>query len=184
MTEQNQTIRIELDLSPQSLAAASVQIYLRDRTILPTPEQLPEYLNIRAATFVSIKTGEGRLRGCIGSIEPIYPNAAIEIINNAIKAATTDYRFEPVRVDELDQLIYSVDILSTPEPFEDLSEHDPKIFGLIIETLEGKRGVLLPDLEGINTAEAQLSALRRKIGLQHDSKIRMSRFRVSRYGRK
>jgi MEMO1 family protein len=171
------------DIAPEGLAQASVEFYVRERTIFPAPEQLPDFLNMRAGAFVSIKTVEGRLRGCIGSIEPIYQNVATEIIQNAIKAATADHRFEPVHSAELDLLIYSVDILSSPEPIFHLQGHDPKIYGLIIET-ETCRGVLLPNLEGIDTAEIQIAALRRKIGLPADLPVRMSRFSVNRYGKK
>lgn len=171
-------------LVPLSLARAAVEAYVRGRDIISTPAALPARLLERAGTFVSIKNLRGELRGCIGTIEPVHKTVAQEIIRNAIKAATEDYRFSPVYEYELGELRYSVDILTPMEIVSDLSAHDPKIYGLMIETAAGRRGVLLPDLEGIDTAEIQLDALRRKIGLCSDVPLKMSRFRVERFGHK
>ncbi|MEW6734587.1 MAG: AmmeMemoRadiSam system protein A [Acidobacteriota bacterium] len=170
--------------TPPLLARKAVENYLRSHIVIDSPMPLPTGLYTRAATFVSIKTDQGQLRGCIGTIQPLYDNVAEEIIRNAIKAATEDYRFPPVREIELECLVYSVDILTPLESIDNLSEHDPLIYGLMIETLTGRRGVLLPDLEGIKTAEAQLAALRHKIGLAADIPVKMSRFRVERFGKK
>ena len=178
------TAQSKKPIAPTELARAAVEAYVRSRAVLSVPEELTDELKAKAAAFVSIKTSEGRLRGCIGSIYPLYENVAQDIVKNAIKAATEDYRFEPVCISELDILVYSVDILSPIEPIADLESHDPTIYGLLIETAEAKRGVLLPDLEGIDTAETQLCALRNKIGLSADIAVKMSRFRVIRFGKK
>jgi AmmeMemoRadiSam system protein A len=173
-----------VEITPQWLASAAVEAFVRDKQVFAPPQELPDYLAIKAGAFVSIKTGRGELRGCIGTIEPVRENIAEEIVRNAIKAASEDYRFIPVRSEELIHLNYSVDILSPIEPIEDLNDHDVKVHGLIIESMAGRRGVLLPDLAGIESAEAQLTALRNKIGLLSDIPVKMSRFRVQRYGKK
>lgn len=168
----------------QQLAQSAVEHYLRDNRVIEPNEPLPAYLKTRAGVFVSIKTKKGELRGCIGTIEPTCADVAHEIIRNAIKAATEDYRFRPLAISELSDLTYSVDLLSPLETITDLSDHDPKIWGLMIEAMGGRRGVLLPDLAGIETADEQLKALRHKVGLSEDVFIVMKRFRVQRYGNK
>jgi AmmeMemoRadiSam system protein A len=172
------------ELSPDTLAKIALETYLRQSTVIFPPVDLPSYLKVKAGSFVSLKTRQGQLRGCIGTIEPIYENVAIEIIHNAIKAATKDYRFNPVEVRELESLVYSVDILSPLEPITDLTNHDVQIYGLMIEAGQGRRGVLLPALPGIDTAEIQLIALQQKVGISPDTPIKMSRFSVNRYGQK
>jgi hypothetical protein len=172
------------ELTPQLLAKIVLETYLKEGKIISPPTDLPDFLKVKAGSFVSIKTLKGELRGCIGTIEPSCENVAVEIINNTIKAATQDYRFNPVEESELDHLVYSVDILSLPEPIETLENHNVEIYGLIIETLQGRRGVLLPALPGIDTAETQLRALQNKIGISQNVPIKMSRFSVDRYGKK
>lgn len=173
------------ELSPEVLAKIAVENYLEKGIVISLPSDLPEYLKVKAGSFVSIKTLQGDLRGCIGTIFPSCENVATEIVHNSIKAATEDYRFAQIRQEELSSLIYSVDILSPLEPIADLTNHNVQIYGLMIETVfQGRRGVLLPALSGIETAEAQLSALQRKIGISPDTPIKMSRFSVNRYGQK
>ena len=138
----------------------------------------------RAACFVSIKTSSGDLRGCIGTVEPIKQNLAEELVANAINAATRDPRFPPVAAEELGNLRYSVDILGPSEPaeFEDL---DPKLYGVIVEDESGyKRGLLLPDIEGVETARQQVDIAARKAGISSDETVKLSRFRVDRYREK
>ena len=121
------------------------------------------------------------MRGCIGTIEAVKESLAEEIISNAISAATRDPRFPPVAPDELSHLRYSVDVLSKPEPttFEGL---DPKIYGVIVEDLQGtRRGLLLPDIEGVETATQQVEIAARKAGIAPGTLLRLSRFRVERF---
>lgn len=172
------------EITPICLARMSLESYLKNQTTVKTPDSLPDYLQLKAGCFVSLKTKQGNLRGCIGTLFPVCNNVAEEIIRNSVQAATQDYRFKPVTLEELDNLTYSVDILSPLEPIEDLSDHDVKIYGLLIEAVGGRRGVLLPALPGIDTAEAQLIALRHKAGIPIDTPIKMSRFSVDRYGDK
>ena len=133
----------------------------------------------KAGVFVSIKK-HGHLRGCIGTFMASHENIAVEIIHNAVSAATQDPRFGPVEEDELDELTYSVDVLSPPEKVKDQSELDPKIYGVIITT-GYRKGLLLPDLEGVDTVEDQLKITRMKAGILPDEKIEIFRFRVQRY---
>lgn len=166
------------------LARLAVETLVREGRVLETPPVSDDsLLGQRAACFVSIKTDEGDLRGCIGTVEPVRANLAEELIHNAISAATRDPRFFPVESSELPRLRYSVDVLSPPEParFEDLN---PKIYGLIVEDEKGRRGLLLPDLEGVGTAAQQLNITARKAGISPDSDVRLYRFRVRRYGEK
>ncbi|MDX6272136.1 MAG: hypothetical protein QOD28_3359 [Acidobacteriota bacterium] len=165
------------------LARRSVETFVRERRVLEVSSGARDsLLGQRAACFVSIKTDEGDLRGCIGTVEPVRATLAEELIHNAISAATRDPRFSPVEISELPRLRYSVDVLSPPEParFEEL---DPKTYGLIVEDERGRRrGLLLPDLEGIENAEQQLQITARKAGIPPGVDVKLYRFRVRRYG--
>jgi AmmeMemoRadiSam system protein A len=161
-----------------ALARRAVEAFVRDGLVLEAPAEM---FDQRAACFVSIKTFEGDLRGCIGTIEPVKPTLAQELIANAINAATRDPRFTPITTDELPRLRYSVDVLSTPEPatFEEL---DPAIYGVIVEDQAGlRRGLLLPDLKGIETARQQVNIAARKAGIAPGTPLKFSRFRVERF---
>lgn len=132
-----------------------------------------------AACFVSLHGPGGTLRGCIGTLHPLTPSLDREISRNALAAATEDPRFPPVRYEELRGLHLSVDVLSEPEPAgpEDL---DPRIYGVIVSA-RGRRGVLLPDLEGVDTVEQQIAIAARKAGLDPREPLELQRFRVERY---
>jgi AmmeMemoRadiSam system protein A len=138
----------------------------------------------RAGAFVTIHLDQ-RLRGCIGTIEPLCDALAEEVIRNAVAAATRDPRFPPVRRDELDDLTVKVDVLSPPERVNSLAELDPARYGLIVQSaaLPWKRGLLLPDLPGIDTVEKQVDWTRtHKAGITDpDEPVEMFRFRVDRY---
>ncbi|HEX7721493.1 MAG TPA: AmmeMemoRadiSam system protein A [Pyrinomonadaceae bacterium] len=167
--------------SVASLARRTIEAFITSNTVIDPPADLPDLFNARAGCFVSIKTRDGDLRGCIGTIEPVKDTLGEEIIANAISAATRDPRFTPVRAAELPNLKYSVDVLSAPEPcsFDDL---DPKIYGVIVEDeSEFRRGLLLPDLEGIDTAEQQVEIASGKAGLTPDADVKLFRFRAERY---
>jgi len=165
-----------------SLARAAVETYVRDGRLLE-PESAPpsSLLRERAACFVTIKTAERELRGCIGTVEPAKATLAEEIIANAVSSATRDPRFHPVAEDELAALRYSVDVLLPPEParFEDL---DPSVFGVIVEDETGsRRGLLLPAIEGVGTAREQVEIAARKAGIRPGTPLRFFRFRVRRF---
>ncbi len=163
-----------------ALARAVVETYVRDGQVISAPDELSELLMQRAGCFVSIKTLAGELRGCIGTIDPLKDTLAEEVISNAIGAATRDPRFRPIRKDELPDLKYSVDVLSPPEPCKHV-ELDPKIYGLIIEDENGRRGLLLPNLKGIETAAQQIEIASRKAGIRAGAEVKLGRFRSYRY---
>ena len=156
-----------------------LETYIRQRKILEPPPELPEELRERAGAFVSLKKG-GQLRGCIGTILPTQDNLALEIRENVISSGTRDYRFSPVREDELDELVYSVDILSPPEPVSSKDELDPKKYGIIVRS-GARTGVLLPDLEGVDTVDQQISIALQKAGIRPDEPYTIERFSVTRY---
>lgn len=160
------------------LAKDTVEGYVRDSK-LPQPSELTPEMRGKAGVFVSIKK-HGQLRGCIGTFEPDKSNVAQEIISNAVSSAIKDPRFLPVVAEELPDLTYSVDVLTTPEPVESEKELDPKRYGVIVE--KGKRhGLLLPDLEGVDTVEQQIDICRQKAGIAPDEPVKLYRFEVKRY---
>jgi MEMO1 family protein len=163
-----------------SIAREAVESFVRGDK--PRPPSSPSgLLAERAPCFVSLKTIDGDLRGCIGTIEPSKDNLAEEIFANAISAASQDPRFLRVDPSELGGLRYSVDVLMTPEPcgFEDL---DPSRYGVIVEDANGEqRGLLLPDIPGVETAAQQVEIAARKAGIAKGAALRISRFRVQRF---
>lgn len=163
-----------------TLARQTLETYVRDGSVLKAPAGLPEeMIRNRAGVFVSIKKA-GRLRGCIGTISPVRKNIAEEIINNAISSGTQDPRFEPVEEDELDSLVYSVDVLMEPEPISSIDELDVIRYGVIVRS--GMRsGLLLPNLEGVDTPEEQVSIALQKAGIRRGDKYGMERFEVIRH---
>ena len=180
-----------------SLAKLTVENYIREgKVITPFPDLPEEFLNKRAGTFVTIEK-DGELRGCIGTYLPTRINIAQELIRNAIAAASEDYRFGPIKKEELSYLSYTVYILSYPEPVKDIKELDPKKFGIIVKTgpfaypdqenvvfdgvIPYKTGLLLPDLDEVDTVEKQISIACQKGGIDQKSKIFIYRFTVEKY---
>ena len=196
------------------LAKSAVESYVKEKKVIGPPKDLPEeFLKKKAGTFVTIER-DGELRACIGTYLPTRINIAEEIIRNAIAAASEDYRFGPIKIEEFPRLSYTVYILSYPEPAKDIKELNPKKFGLIVKTgpftypssSEGekreqtlfdhpnqedvvfdgtvpyKTGLLLPDLEGIDTAEKQLFIACQKGGIDpQKEKIFIYRFTVEKH---
>ncbi|HSV32240.1 MAG TPA: AmmeMemoRadiSam system protein A [Atribacteraceae bacterium] len=142
-------------------------------------ELLPPFLKERGGAFVCLKRN-GQLRGCIGTVFPCRESLIEEIIQNAVSAATEDRRFQPLSKSELSAVAITVDILSKSETVTDLSTLNPKKFGVIVGW-QRLRGVLLPDLEGVDTAEEQLSIARRKAGIPSGVPVTIRRFTVDRY---
>lgn len=164
------------------LARQTIETYVREHRVIDPPQVLTPEMQQRAGTFVSLHDQWGELRGCIGTILPTQPNVALEVIHNAISAATRDPRFPPVRPDELAGLDVKVDVLMPPEPVESEAELDPKRYGVIVQDRQGwRRGLLLPDLEGVDTVEQQISIARRKAGIGPHEPIQLLRFEVIRY---
>jgi len=180
------------------LAKSAVENYVREEKIISPPQDLPEeFLKRRAGTFVTIEKN-GELRGCIGTYLPTRINVAEEIIHNAISAATEDYRFGPIQKEELSFLSYVVYILSYPEPVKDIKTLNPKKFGIIVKTgpftfpnekevvfdgvIPYKTGLLLPDLEEVDTIEKQVFIACQKGGIDPQSeKIFIYKFTVEKY---
>jgi AmmeMemoRadiSam system protein A len=162
------------------LARETIKNYIKHGKIITLPLDLPkEMINQKAGAFVSLKK-YGELRGCIGTFMPTQKNIAQEIIKNAISAAVDDPRFSPVNVSELEDLSISVDVLSVPEEIKDISQLDPKKYGVIVSS-GYKKGLLLPDLEGVDTAEEQVDITKRKAGIYPGEKVILYRFEVKRY---
>ena len=163
------------------LARKTVETYVRTGKKLRVPEGLPEEMySRRAGVFVSLKE-EGRLRGCIGTIAPVRGSIAEEIIENGISAAAKDPRFHAVEPEELDRLEYSVDVLGETEKIDSPEKLDVKRYGVVVSR-GYRRGLLLPDLEGVDTVEEQIEIARRKAGIPEDAEdIRLERFEVVRH---
>ncbi len=160
------------------LAKKTVESFVKEGKT-PQPEELTPEMRGRTGVFVSIhKFGE--LRGCIGTIEPTEKNVAEEIVNNAINSATRDPRFPAIAPNELKDLSYSVDVLTAPEPIDSQDQLDPKKYGVIVEA-GFRKGLLLPDLEGVGTVDFQIDICRQKAGIAPDEPIKLYRFEVKRY---
>ncbi len=160
------------------LAKKAVETYVRDGQVIE-PDDLTEEMLDQAGVFVSLKI-QGMLRGCIGTFEPCHENVAHEVVANAVNSATRDPRFFQVQIHELPALEYSVDVLTKPEPVIDPAELDPKRFGVIVEN-RGRRGLLLPDLEGVDTVVDQIEICRRKAGIGPWEEVQLLKFEVKRY---
>jgi len=162
------------------LARKSLEAYIRNRKTIPVPDDLPEeMLKTRAGAFVSIHK-HGKLRGCIGTIAPTAENVAKEIIRNAISASTQDPRFDPVTEEELKWLEINVDVLGEPERISSLAELDVRRYGVIV-SCGHKRGLLLPDLDGVDTPEQQVSIAMKKGGIRENEPYVLERFEVVRH---
>ena len=161
------------------LARESIAYYLSHRTLMAVPKNLPEDLMDKAGAFVSLKK-RGALRGCIGTFLPVQLNIASEIIHNAVSAATRDPRFPSVQADELDSLEISVDILGSPEPVSSPDQLDPKKYGVIVMS-HAQTGLLLPDLEGVDTVQQQIAIAKEKAGIPPQIRPDLYRFTVTRY---
>ena len=168
------------EISPHvCLALDAISSYICNGKLIEPPKGLPPELETPSAAFVSLKK-HGELRGCIGTIKPAQSSLAQEIIQNAISAATRDPRFLPVEPDEIEQLVCSVDVLGAPELIDNPSLLHPKKYGVIVEC--GSRcGLLLPDLEGVDTVDDQIEIACRKAMISPDEPIVLYRFEVKRY---
>lgn len=162
------------------LARKSLESFILRREIIAVPDDIPEEMRTKkAGTFVSLHK-EGKLRGCIGTISPVRSCVAEEIIYNAVSAAARDPRFSPVRADELKWLEISVDELSEPEAIDTADQLDVKRYGVIVSK-GARRGLLLPDLEGVDTVEDQINIAMNKAGIHSYEDVRLERFEVIRH---
>lgn len=160
------------------LAHEAVHGFVTSGRTLDAPDPLPEIMKPRAGVFVSIKK-HGQLRGCMGTFLPSQASLAHEIIANAIQSASQDPRFPPIDASELADLAISVDILTLPEPCEE-SQLDPSVYGVVVQH-GWRRGLLLPDLEGVETVAEQIDIAKRKAGIRADQQVSLSRFMVKRH---
>jgi len=166
-----------------NLAKSAVEDYIKDDKIIGPPKNfLPsEFLSKKAGCFVTILEN-GNLKGCIGTYQPTRKNIAQEIIHNAIAAATEDYRFDSITENNLDNLSYEVYILEEPQLIKDTSELDPKKYGVLVKSDSGKSGLLLPDLEGLDTTKKQLKAVYNKAGINPDTEnMQIYKFAAKKY---
>lgn len=160
------------------LARDTVENYIKGGKAAIPSELTPE-MRERAGVFVSLKK-HGQLRGCIGTFEPTTPNVAEEIVSIAVASATRDPRFPPVVPEELGELSYSVDVLTKPVPVADRKKLNPKKHGVIVES-GWKKGLLLPDLEGVDTVDQQIEICCQKAGISPRDKVKLYCFEVKRY---
>lgn len=161
------------------LAREAINEYLKSGKVLKTPDELSDEMKESHGVFVSLKM-HGMLRGCIGTFEPSTSCVAEEVIHNAISSATRDPRFMPVTQSELMDIVISVDVLTSPEPVKSVSDLDSRRYGVIVKSGH-RRGLLLPDLEGVDTVEEQIKIAKRKAGIVSDEPVDLYRFEVKRY---
>lgn len=162
------------------LARLSVETFVKTHQYAALPNNLPkELMDKKAGVFVSLHE-HGNLRGCIGTTEPTQANVALEIIANAVSACSRDPRFPPVQPEELKYLVYKVDVLEPAEEIPDVSMLNPKVYGVIVENGD-RRGLLLPDLEGVDTVEQQISIAKQKAGISPSESVKLYRFKVQRH---
>ena len=162
------------------LARAAVEAFVSAGKTIAVPKITPKELSgKKAGVFVSLHEN-GLLRGCIGTFQPCYESIASEIIHNGIEACSEDPRFDKVQPRELASLVYSVDVLGPVEPIKDTAQLDAKRYGVIVEN-GGRRGLLLPDLEGVKTPERQISIAKQKAGIGEDEAVSLSRFEAVRH---
>jgi len=165
------------------LVKQAVETYICESRVIEPPAELTPELKQKAGVFVCIKK-KGELRGCIGTFIPSFENVAEEIIKNAICAATQDPRFQCVQKGELDELVYSVDVLTPLEEVKDIKDLNPQKYGVIVSSASGggqRKGLLLPDLEGVDTVEEQLHIAKMKAGIYDKEEVKIFRFEVKRY---
>lgn len=162
------------------LARRTIEEYVRTGRRIAVPEGLPkEMYENRAGVFVSIKK-EGRLRGCIGTIQAVRGSIAEEIIENAVSASSKDPRFSPIEPKELDTLSISVDVLGDTEEIESSDQLDVRRYGVVV-TKGYRRGLLLPNLDGVDTVEEQIAIAKQKAGIKEQEEVRLERFEVIRH---
>lgn len=163
-----------------SLARRTIEEYVTTGTMMDVPGDLPrEMYDSRAGAFVSIKE-DGRLRGCIGTIEASYESLAEEIINNAVSACSRDPRFSPVEPRELEKLVITVDVLGETEPVASIEDLDVKRYGVVVNN-GSRRGLLLPNLAGVNSVARQIAIAKQKANIGEQEPVELERFQVVRH---
>lgn len=170
-------------MSYVQLAKLAIKEFVETKKIISVPKNLPKELyEKKCGVFVSIHLDRD-LRGCIGTYLPVHENLAEEIILNAVAACSRDSRFPPIRPDELEDLSIEVSLLHGPKKVSNPDELDPKKYGVIAKCQDGRCGLLLPDLDGIDSASHQISIACQKGGIDPavDEKIELFKFEVDKY---
>ncbi|MFH0792159.1 MAG: AmmeMemoRadiSam system protein A [bacterium] len=164
------------------LAKLAVETYILNGVTINPPFPIPQEFTKHNGVFVTIES-HSKLRGCVGTYQPIKENLALEIIDNAISAAVNDYRFSKIKKDELGDLSYAVYVLNPPEKIDNKSELNPKKYGVVVKgASSGRTGLLLPDLDGINGINEQISIAVQKAGINLEKeKIILYRFTAEKY---
>ena len=161
------------------LARKAIETYVSENKVIDIPEEMSAEMKEKAGVFVSLHK-QGELRGCIGTFQPTTENVAKEVIRNAIEASSRDPRFPPVKAEEIPDLEISVDVLTDPVAVKSAKELDAKKYGVIVKA-GPRRGLLLPDLPGVNTPQEQIAICRRKAWIGEDEPVELFRFEVRRY---
>ncbi|MGM0381054.1 MAG: AmmeMemoRadiSam system protein A [bacterium] len=171
----------EVGQAALELARRAVNTYCREEKIITPPDNLPARLyEEQSGVFVTLKK-DGDLRGCTGTFQPTRENIAREIIYNAIGSGFRDPRFNPLQPEELEDINFTVSFLSEPEEVKDPGELDPDNYGVIVEKGR-RRGLLLPDLEDVDTVQQQLEIARRKAGIPpSEGDVNLKRFEVEKF---
>lgn len=165
------------------LAKKAIEKYINDGEILPAPSDLPpEFYDKKHGVFVSIHKGK-ELRGCIGTYLPAHENLAEEIILNAVAACSKDSRFSPITAEELPAVSVEVSLLGAPEKISGIDELDPKKYGVVVKCPDGRCGLLLPDIEGVDSTEQQILIACQKGGIKPaiDQNIEIHKFQVIKF---
>ncbi len=172
-------VAAEKNQNPANMAREFIKQYLENGRLPAVPDTLPPDYQAQGGVFVCLKKGKD-LRGCIGTVEPVRPNLAEEIAANAVSASIRDPRFPPLSREELSEISVSVDILGPMEPIESEEELDPKKYGVLVRSGLSS-GLLLPDIEGVDTARKQVEIARSKAGIPAGKPVDLYRFLVTRY---
>ena len=161
------------------LARRTIETFVKEGKVIEPPKELSPEMKEKAGVFVSLHR-QGTLRGCIGTFAPTAENVAQEVIRNAVESSSRDPRFPPVGKGELADLEISVDVLTDPVPVKSAQELDAKKYGVIVKS-GPRKGLLLPDLSGVNTPEEQIAICRKKAWIAEDEPVELFRFEVRRF---
>lgn len=170
------------EITPTALARNAIETYLSENTILKANEYKIVGVNYnKAGVYVSIKLLDGTVRGCRGTKYPTKETIEEEIILNAISAATTDKRYSIIKLEEIENIVITVHILHKPELIKDISELNPKIYGIIAESESGKIGILLPGARNIEDPIEQINCVREKAGMPTSEEVKIYKFKTDKY---
>ncbi len=145
-------------------------------------KSVPKVLAIKKACFVTLKNSDNSLRGCIGTLSPQYTNLMLEIIHNAVSAAFMDSRFHALTKKEAENIIITVEVLETPQEIENIESLNSEVYGVIVSDNNYRKGVLLPNIEGVDTISKQLEIAKKKAGININEKnIKIERFTTTKH---